>query len=482
MHKQDVMRTLSTQTGSRFRSIYPWIATCVAAALPLLSPRPVQGCGGPCAVPELWSLQPTSQGLNVVTNFGLVGRDEDGWVLACEEHIGGILLDVKASGDWLVALTDSGVWLSYKGVCAWQPGPTSATSSWFFDSALGLAKQDAPPLLVLAPNAKEQHTNLERSNGDVFEVVRSFDSSVAFRNLVASPEFDYIFVTGYSQGPRTWHLSFSRDAGATWSDLVPSEVDNMGAVMVPKRVDPNNPAHLFLAAQTPSGGGDQVWLFDAKSTELHQLAALEDNEVLSNIAFIDNEVWVAGRRNGGGSLYRASADSLTFTRVRSDAPSLACLDTMGSTLLTCANDYSYESSFLVAEVKGDSAILVPSMRVADLVNLRACSDACAATQEWLTTTYGSAKPFPDATDTQPDDSMNTPTSDEPTSGDSTLPQQTTDEATTKPSEETKSQRSSSGGCFIISNTRQNQWTPFALLALALMSASRRAKGKRLERF
>jgi hypothetical protein len=204
-------------------------------------------------------------------------------------------------------------------------------------------------------------------------------------------------VTGYSQSPRTFHLAYSLDSGETWSDVVPSEVDNAGAAMVPKRVDPHDPSRLFLAAQTPSGGGDQVWLFETATNTSRPLLTLADSEVLSNIAFVDNHVWVAGRRNGGGSLYRADSDALTFTRVVSDAPSLACLETVGSTLLTCANDYSYESAFLVAEVNNEGTVFSPQMRVADLVNLRACDDSCTATQDWLRTTYGS--PPPDTTDT-----------------------------------------------------------------------------------
>jgi hypothetical protein len=173
------MRVLSFEIVSR---VFPVVGFRVAAlalstVIALSTPREASACGGPCSVPELWSLQPTSQSTVVISNFGIIGQDQDGWVLACEEHIGGILLDVKAAGEWLVALTDSGVWLSHDGVCSWQQGPTSERSTWFLDSAVGPASTGSPELLVLAPNAAEKNTNLERANGDVFDCVRSIPPS-----------------------------------------------------------------------------------------------------------------------------------------------------------------------------------------------------------------------------------------------------------------------------------------------------------------
>lgn len=352
------------------------------------APARAHACGGPCAQPELWSLQPNTGGLTAVTNFGLLGQDAEGWVLACEEHIGGILLDVKASGNWLVALTDSGVWLSDDGVCSWTKGPTSERSAWFLDSAVGVATASAPALLVLAPDALRQNIKLERSNGDVFEIVHEFAADVAYRHLVASETLEHIYVAGYSQSPRTWNLSYSLDAGQSFVDVVPSEVDNTLAVMVPKRVYPTDPSRVFVTAQTQSGSGDELWLFDTNTNTTTLLTKLEDNEVLSNMAFLDGQVWLAGRRNGGGSLYRAELTSLAFTRVVNNAPSLACLEAVNSTLMTCANDYSYDSAFLLASVDVERAKFEPQMRVADLVGLRSCDEKCAATQDWLETTYG----------------------------------------------------------------------------------------------
>ena len=119
-----------------------------------------------------------------------------------------------------------------------------------------------------------------------------------------------------------------------------------------------------------------------------ELLTLSDGEVLGGLTALGDSLWVAGRREQGGSLYRADRRELEFSRVIEAGPAFACLQAHAGALYACVNDFTYESSFLLGRSSDDGASWQPVLTVEDLGHIEGCGPACSRTSDWLTNAFG----------------------------------------------------------------------------------------------
>jgi hypothetical protein len=238
----------------------------------------------------------------VVANFGLLSERNDGWLLTCEESIGGLLL--ATGGDETVGLasTEAGVFERAASLCEWDQGPALVSNGWALRFSLALVPSGgARERFALVIDRETQQLVIERATQDQdFSVVHSFDSLSGYRQLVSGGNPAGIFVSGYTLNPRTWHLAYSLDSGDTWRETTPS-VDNETATMVLRLVDPEAPNVLLFQAETTPGMGNEIWRFDAADETSERVLVLDEGEVFGGVTFNGTDLWVAGRRRGTGA-------------------------------------------------------------------------------------------------------------------------------------------------------------------------------------
>lgn len=348
-----------------------------------------QACG-PCTTPELWDVQNLEGEPVVVTNFGLLSRDADGWRLTCEEAIGGLLLDAQGDAAESFVSTDSGLFQQSGGVCDWSSGPASVGNDWALSFSLSRVDEgEAPARYALVIDAETQELHVERSvPGQDFEVIHSFDRTSGYRELESAGDPAALFVAGYTNEPTQWNLAYSVDDGETWEETAPEEVDNAYSTLHLRLVDPAFPHAVFAQAETVAGLGHQIWRFDADSGAIEKILSLQDGEVFGGIALSGDTLWVAGRHRGGGSLYRADHATLEFSRVVDEGPPFECLAAHDGMLYACINDFTYASEFLLGGSTDDGATWTPLMTIGDLGTIAGCDDGCSVTVEWLRGSYG----------------------------------------------------------------------------------------------
>ncbi len=364
-----------------------WVALAVVLASALYTVN-ASACG-PCTAPELWGVQNLAGEPVVVTNFGLLSKEAGGWKLTCEERIGGLLLDVLGGSGAGLASTDVGLFTEQANACDWQAGPAVASNDWVFSLSLaGSSGAAASSAYALVIDSDTRELNVERSEAGLdFEVVKSFDSTSGYRELVAAGQPGSIFVAGYGQAPRAWRIAFSVDGGENWEEVLP-EVDNEYATMRLQLVDPEQPHAVFFRAETVAGQGDEIWRFDADTQQSERLLTLEDGEIFGGMTLNEDSLWVAGRRRTAGSLYRAARADLEFERVVESGPAFECLSAHEGVFYACVNDFTYASKYLLGASMDEGKTWTPALTVEQLGEVDSCGAECMKTADWLHGAYG----------------------------------------------------------------------------------------------
>lgn len=373
------------------RSLMPHIrrafvtAALVAASLPTRA----YACSGPCTSPELWGLVPLDATPLVVTNFGLLRHQSDGWQLTCEEAIGGILLSVESNDDEAVVSTDVGLFIGESDLCGFSPGPTSARSSWFLDFVLAEdSTATHPHMLGLVSDPAASVVNVELANGGDFEVLHALGSETAYRHLDASPNFDTIVVAGYASQPRRWQLAWTADSGESWQEFTP-DVGTSPAAAELMGMDPEDPDRTFFQLEATDETPAELWSFRRSTGVATRLLVLEAGHAITGVAFMGQELWLSSKSASAGGLQRvALSGEGDFEPVLDSVPPLACLGIVGGEPFVCVDDYSVDSPFLLGRVDTEARSFEPVLKLEDLGKLNDCGAACATTHAWLDSVYG----------------------------------------------------------------------------------------------
>ncbi len=350
---------------------------------------------GPCTDPLLLELEQGSSGLVVVSNFGLLEKTDDAWRVICEEHIGGLILDVDSDQERTFVSSDTGLHVQDGDLCGWVSGPASASNDWFVSFSAAPSADDEPRVpyaLVVDPDTDELLVQV--SDGDQMNTIGRFPNDVGYRDILAAGNPAGIFVAGYSFNPRTWNLGYSTDGGETWDQATPEIADEYSTAVV-RLIDPEHPEAVFVEVETPVGQADELWLFDATVGEAELLLTLEDGELMTGIALGTDAVWVAGSRRGGGSIYKAARGDLSFTRVSDSAPVTDCLTEADGMLYACVNDFTASSQYIIGVSDDEGVSWAPYLTLREFGQLETCGKDCEATVQWLQSAYG-ASPATDA--------------------------------------------------------------------------------------
>lgn len=366
-----------------------WLLAGSATLAVVLAASRTRACGA-CAVPELWDVQNLAGELVVVTNFGLLSDDGDGWRVTCEEIFGGLLLDATGDSSEGWVSTDVGPFRRAGSACDWTPdaAPQHAVWAWKFALAGGEAEPATRFLLVIDSETQALHVERARADED-YTVVRSFESTSGFRDLKAGGQPASVFLAGFGAGPdRLWQVAFSLDAGDHWETVVPDVPRDINWKL--RFVDPLFPQAVLVEAEPVSGDAEGLWRFDAETGVMTELLRLSAGEELSGLSVLGNAVWVAGRSEAQGSLYSSDRREFEFNRVVSGAPPFACLGAHSGALYACVNDFTYTSSFLLGRSHDEGRTWQPLLTVEDLGTIAGCAPACDRTLDWLTAAFGSA--------------------------------------------------------------------------------------------
>ncbi len=429
---------------------------CFLAALSALiasSPESANACG-PCTDPALLSIESAGSEPVVVSNFGLLDHDENGWHLTCEEQIGGLILDVAFDGRRAVVSSDSGLFVQDGDLCGWAAGPASVTNEWFvsFATASSPDRESGTPFGLLV-DADTQELVVERGEGDQLAPVGRFDGSIGYREIAAGGAPAGVFVGGYSFDPRVWNLAYSTNDGDDWAQVSDVVGDDYSTAHL-SLVDPERPEGVFIELMTTVGQPDELWRFDATSGEAELMLILEDGELLSGITLGTDALWVAGSRRSGGSIYKADRQDLVFTRVSESAPITNCLAEVDGELYVCVNDFTVSSQYIIGVSNDEGLSWSPFLTLGDLGTVDSCGETCTKTDDWLRASYG-VSASPDAGTDGPEATESASTDETPT-GD---------------------ERKKSGGCSLVHGRADGAWRALlALLTLAVASWRRRRRG------
>lgn len=354
----------------------------------LVAPR-AEACGA-CAIPELWEVQDLGGELVLVTNFGLLAQHGDGWRVTCEEVFGGLLLAARGDSSEGWVSTDIGPFRRTGSVCQWTPDMLQHASwAWRFALARGEAG-GTTTRFVLVIDSETQALHVERARTDEdFRVVHSFESTSGFRDLVAGGEPASVFLAGFGAGAdRLWQVAFSLDAGEDWETVVPEAP--LETKWLLRFVDPLFPHAVLVESESVLDGAQGVWRFDAASGVMSEVLSLSDGEELAGLTVLGDSLWVAGRAEAGGSLYRADREALEFSRVVASAPPFGCLAAHAGALYACVNDFTLTSNFLLGRSDDEGRSWQPLLTVEDLGQVEGCGPECDRTLEWLSAAFGAA--------------------------------------------------------------------------------------------
>lgn len=367
------------------------LAATVAIVAALVHSERADACAGPCATPEIWSVDVLSDNVSVTTNFGLLVLQDDNWDLVCEETTPGLFLKTQLSEtSRYISTTDGLVHQSAAG-CDFETLSTSdQETAWLMDFALPqVDSSGAPEVFGLLYDLTG--SSLRVVNGSAtspFEVVASFDTSTGYERLAAASDASSLFITGYSFNPRAFRVAVSLDGAATWEESTP-EVETTASTFVPLLVHPTDPQRLMLSKQTPAGEPDELWLFDAVAGVMDQLLVLPNTATLIDVAVLDSDVFLAASDSSDddtsiGLLYRAEVSELEFTQLQSAGPGYSCLAADEQFLYSCTNDFTRDSDFLVASSADGGETWAPILAIDDLESAGSCAaEQCEATLQWM---------------------------------------------------------------------------------------------------
>src|SRR5688572_24393112 len=367
--------------------------SAVLGATLFYGPR-AKACGA-CAVPELWDVRSLSGELAVVTNFGLLTEHAGGWRVTCEEIFGGLLLDAQGDSAEGWISTDVGLFQRMDNACDWSLGSAPENSAWAWKFALAAAEAETEAAMeaessrfVLVIDRETQALHVERARaGEGYRVVQSFEPTSGFRDLKAGGAPASVFLAGFGPGdPRLWQVAFSLDDGDTWDTVVPELPGATNWVLA--GVDPRFPRAVLVEARGPAESSQALWRFDAETGAMTKLFTLSEREELAGLTALYDTLWVAGRSDEGGSLYRADRRELVFSRVIEAGPAFACLRAHAGALYACVNDFTYDSSFLLGRSEDDGKSWEPLLTVDDLGHITGCGPACSRTTDWLISAFG----------------------------------------------------------------------------------------------
>ncbi len=383
------------------RGVNPRALTTVALALctTLTSAPKTLACSGPCATPEVWAVDAASTGLTVTTNFGLLVESDGAWQLVCEETTPGLFLQAQLSESARYVSTSMGLAHQAAPSCEFETLATAETdSAWLLDIALPQASPGTDlPLFGVRYNQGESLVQVVRGNASMpFEVVVSYDLNDGYDHVIAGGDPTSVFLTGYSFNPRVFRVAYSLDGGDLWKATLP-EVDTTGVTFLPLAVNPGAPGQLLLHMRTATDEPDELWLFDAESEQMSHLFTLSGTAAVVGSATLGNDVFVAGAETSEGpesmgSLYSAAWDELAFEQRVEAGPGFSCLHSDGELLYTCTNNFTRESSFLVASSDDQGDSWTPLLQLETLADADTCNaDACGVTLEWMHDTFGALK-------------------------------------------------------------------------------------------
>lgn len=367
-----------------------WLAPGLLALAALVTAPRARACGA-CAVPELWDVQNLGGELVVVTNFGLLAEHADGWRVTCEELWGGLLLAAEGNSSEGWVSTDIGQFRQSGSLCDWAPGAPPEHASWVWKFALAAPAADGVPTrFVLVIDRDTQELHVERARGDeAYRVVHSFESTSGFRDLKAGGDPASVFVAGFGAGSeRLWQVALSLDSGDHWETVVPDLPPDTNWLL--RFVDPLFPHAVFVESEQVSTHEAGVWHLDAETGAMTELLALTEGEAFAGLTLLGDTLWLAGRSESGGSLYRADRRELTFRRAVSEAPAFGCLAAYAGALYACVNDFSYTSSFLLGRSSDEGRSWQPRLTVDELSRIEGCSSACGRTLDWLSAAFAPA--------------------------------------------------------------------------------------------
>lgn len=339
--------------------------------------------------------------LNVVTNFGLLKRVDDGWHLDCEELFGGLLTEARF-GSVPLASTSVGFFRRGDETCGWEASADGASNTWFLDFDLVVTGK-TENVYALVSDRETQDTKVERAEvGGGFETIATFSADTGLRKLRAGGDSTHVYVAGYGFSPRTWNLFVAVDGGGFEAFSFDAEGEDFELSAL--QVDPKTPERLWIRGAMPPGEPDAVFRFDASDGSLERVFTLQDEERLSAIAFDAGDAYVAARPaetstgEAVSSITQIDVESLeTIERTEVDA-ALSCFSVQDAVWYACDDDFARASPWLVARSSDRGANWIPELTVDDLGAVSSCGEVCAETAGWLYGLFGSFVPPPNVGD------------------------------------------------------------------------------------
>lgn len=204
----------------------------------------------------LWPLFDDGVLVGGATTWGLVLRDEERWLQACEAAYPASVTFVHlvTAGTLLVG-TQRGLYLAEEGGCDFRPleGPGMDESV-----LVGVVPRDAPRTLLLLTRSSAGDARVLRSDdgGASFAATGATPEGVRLSSLVAGPDGTELWAGGWRPSPGGPALLRSLDGGLSWTELdgTPWEgylavaalgIDGDGTSCVLSGLTPDGQSHLL---------------------------------------------------------------------------------------------------------------------------------------------------------------------------------------------------------------------------------------------
>jgi MYXO-CTERM domain-containing protein len=356
-------------------------------------------CAGPCNVPDVIDAEYVGDDLFVLTNFGVLKKQEDGWHLDCEEVFGGTVTQAAFTEQATLVSTSVGLFRDGGEQCAWESNVEGASNSWFLDFSTFEARGDAGVARMIVALDIDRDTSEPKIElaevGGPFHTVATFDSTFALRRVLTGGDPVRIFAAGYTFMPTTWHVVSAEAGAADFEDRAFAVGDSTGELLL--AADPARNERLWIRAAESNGDPDAIQVLDPTDEAPREVFRLGKNEQLADIAFEDNRVFAAARGDGVSKIYVADSNDLAFEELTTFNGAFTCLTTTSKTWLGCNSDFTHNSEWIVASSDDEGESWTPELTLDELVDISSCGHVCATTTEWLDGLYGPAVDMPTTT-------------------------------------------------------------------------------------
>jgi hypothetical protein len=394
-------RVLSNRRLARFRAAPPLLASVLLFEAP-----PAFACGGPCTDPQISDVKQVGEGLYAVTNFGLLRTTSSGWHLECEELFSGVVTKTSLSETALLVASSVGFFRGDGEICSWEESSLGASNTWFLDFSMLLetrSETGTSPLVVALVNDRDtSEGKVEMAEvGQPFATLAAFEPTSGLRKLVAGGTPATVYTTGYTYGPRTWHV-YGALLGDTTFDERSFDAEEDPSELTPLAVDPDDGGRLWIRAALPGDEPDALFVLDWEDAELTTSHQLEDGEKVVDLTITSDGTYLVARGGTQSSVYRAAPGTTRFERVRTVQAQLTCLNVEGDEWLACNSNFSASSPWIVARSVDEGKTWAPELTLSDLGALTSCGDVCATTSAWLYGVFGVNGPRPGGPDSSND--------------------------------------------------------------------------------